>query len=99
MELGKGSLGAADCHYNMGVLYKMIDRPDRSIEHFQKAVAIRKELLGPITSQVVNTMEELGKVYLMVNNIQSAFSTLNESYTLKKRILMPRAVSLSQEMP
>ena len=51
-EIGVDSLGAADCHYNLAVLYKLLDRPDRAEMHFSKAVKIRKDLMGPFSEPV-----------------------------------------------
>ena len=51
------SLGVADCHYNMAVLYKILGRLDRTLEHFTAALKIRRQLIGPLSVPVVNTLE------------------------------------------
>ena len=41
-DLGPYSLGAADCHYNMAILYKKLNALDRTLLHFNIALKIRK---------------------------------------------------------
>jgi len=63
-DLGTVSLGAADCHYNMGILYKKLDVPERALLHFSEALSIRRKLIGPLSMPVANILEQLGKFHL-----------------------------------
>lgn len=41
-ELGPLSLGAADCHYNIGIIYKKLRIGPRAILHYQQTLEIRR---------------------------------------------------------
>jgi tetratricopeptide (TPR) repeat protein len=43
VKLGQNSLGCADCHYNMAILYKKLGIPAKTLEHYKAALEIRKE--------------------------------------------------------
>lgn len=75
-DLGAVSLGAADCHYNMAILYKKLGEPSRTLLHFMEALSIRRELIGPLSGPVGNILEELGKFHLQTSNFADSYSCL-----------------------
>jgi hypothetical protein len=42
-ELGELSNGAADCHFNMAVIYKQLGIGQKALSHFQRTLEIRKK--------------------------------------------------------
>jgi len=75
-DLGSESLGTADVHFNMGILYKKLDVPERVLMHLTEALTIRRKIIGPLSMPVANVLEELGKYYLQANNLQLAYKNL-----------------------
>jgi Tfp pilus assembly protein PilF len=59
-DLGTVSLGAADCHYCMAILYKKLNVIDSALDHFTKALNIRRELIGPLSNQVGDILLKIG---------------------------------------
>jgi hypothetical protein len=48
-ELGSFSLGAADCHFNIAVLYKKLGIGPKALLHFQNTLDIRKKEIGSLS--------------------------------------------------
>jgi hypothetical protein len=62
--LGVKSLGVADCHYNIAVLYQQLNIIDRTLKHYTIALNIRKVEIGKISLPVSNILEKLGVVFI-----------------------------------
>lgn len=64
------SLGVADCHYNMAVLYQLLDVIERTVHHYTIALNIRKVEIGKISLPVSNILEKLGIIFIQLANLR-----------------------------
>lgn len=48
---------------------------------------IRSEILGPHSLQVADIYEQLGKIYVEQSQFQKAYTSLQDCYAIRKRIL------------
>lgn len=56
-ELGEISLGAADCHYNIGIIYKKLGIGPRALLHYNQTIEIRRNLIGTLSLPVSDILE------------------------------------------
>ena len=56
-EHGPNGSGAADCHYNIGVIFKKLAIADRALHHFSKTLEIRRKVVGPRSLPVAEVLE------------------------------------------
>mmetsp|Transcript_10292 Transcript_10292/g.15720 ORF Transcript_10292/g.15720 Transcript_10292/m.15720 type:complete len:320 (+) Transcript_10292:1017-1976(+) len=87
-ELGAHSLGVADCHMNMGVVYKKLGFGRRALEHYETALAIRRDLVGPLSLPVAAILEQVGKYHIEESgDLEAAHKHLQEALTIRTRLL------------
>lgn len=89
LKLGQDSMGASDCHYNIAIVYKKLRIPDKSLNHFDKALRIRTLNKGAVSLTVSNVLEQLGKLFIETSQYKEAQEYLNQCLQIRKRLLFP----------
>ena len=69
----------------MAILYKKLNVIDRALDHFTQALNIRRELIGPLNSEVGAILLKIGQIHLLTGNLSAAFETLQEAYIIRKK--------------
>ena len=86
--MGALSLGVADCHFNIGIIYKKLDIGPRAILHFNQTLEIRRTQIGSMSLPVSDILEQMGKYYLETSiHLKEAYECLHECYLIRKKLL------------
>ncbi len=71
-KLGEKHESVTDCWYNIGVIYKQMNKKLKAIEFIEQALKLRRDLIGDISLPVAQALETLGKVFMEDNDFQGA---------------------------
>ena len=52
----------ADCHYNMGIVFKNLKKIDEAFEHLDSSMRLRSAHFGEKSVQCAQVQEVLGKI-------------------------------------
>ncbi|CAD8125026.1 unnamed protein product [Paramecium sonneborni] len=77
----------SDCWYNMGVIYKQQNKRDQAIDFLEKALKLRRQIIGQNSLQAAVCLETLGKLHIQYNEHQNAYSRLQECFNIRKQLL------------
>ena len=87
-KLGEKHESISDCWYNMGVVYKQTtNKKFKAIQYLEKALILRKELIGEISLPCAQVLEILGKIYLEGCDYKSCLLKFQDCYNIRKKIL------------
>jgi hypothetical protein len=86
----------------MGILYKKLNVTSRALLHYEQALEIRRDQIGPLSLPVSNILEQLGKFHLELADYQRSYTYLHECYIIRKQLLSvshkrDKAYKLGQE--
>ncbi|CAD8122307.1 unnamed protein product [Paramecium sonneborni] len=77
----------SDCWYNMGVIYKQQNKKDQAIDFLEKALKLRRQIIGQNSLQAAVCLETLGKLHIQYNEHQNAYNRLQECFNIRKQLL------------
>ena len=66
----------ADCHFNLGMVFKKLGMSVRSLEHWKAAFEIRRKIIGPMSMPVSDLLEHIGKYELELGDLKQAYDSL-----------------------
>lgn len=81
------SEGIADCWYNIGLIYKQNGKKLKAIEFLEKALELRREIIGDLSLQVAMCLEILGKIFFQEADFKSALTKFSECFYIRRRLL------------
>lgn len=87
-KLGERHESVTDCWYNIGVIHKQTGNKVTAVEFFEKALSLRRDLIGSVSLPVAQSLETLGKVYMEDGDFKSALVKFEECYKIRKRLLI-----------
>ena len=67
------STTVGDCCYNIASAFRKLGATVKAIENYEKSLVIRKLSLGPLSLQVSNSLEQLGKLEIERQNYKEAY--------------------------
>ncbi len=74
--------GMGQTYYNLGRLY-----PDKAVESYQKAIEYYEKVKSPPIQDILAAYERLGKLYLLLNDFESAIKYLDMSQKNREQLL------------
>ncbi|XP_013412637.1 uncharacterized protein LOC106175270 [Lingula anatina] len=75
------------CHHYCALVLKRIKRPHQALQHYEKALAIERNLRGPDTREIVaHTLLCLGENYLEVNKEEEGQVVLQEACQIERSL-------------
>jgi CHAT domain-containing protein/Tfp pilus assembly protein PilF len=85
-KLGENTLTAAQIYQATGIYYDYTEDLNKSLEMFQLALEIRKNLLGENHSDVADTYNSIGIIYSKRSNKEKALDYFLKSLEIKKNV-------------
>lgn len=86
-KLGNNSLTSAQIYQSTGIYYDFTEDLNKSLEMFQNALEIRKNLLGEMHSDVGDSYNSIGIIYSKRSNKDKALEYFLKSLEIKKSVL------------
>lgn len=71
---------------NLGVFYKDQGQYEKAIEYYQKAMEAYKKVYGKVSLQVLRALVNIGKVYLLLGNLQMAVTYNQQVLSMQEEI-------------
>lgn len=95
--MGSSGPGAADCHFNIGIIYKKLSLGDRALQHLKLALEIRRKVVGQASLSAAVVLEQIGKFQLQKGDLKEAYDSLHECYLIRKKMLSKNGMSNSED--
>ena len=78
----------AEAEYSMGNYYLLLGQPKNSLQYLQRAIEIRKNILGYENESTVRYLESLAQVYETMGEQSEAEKSRTEAEILANRLGM-----------
>ena len=75
-------LMTADCFFNLGMVFKKLNRTVKARQQLIKCMQIRKQLIGSNSMEVADVLEQLG-VLSISDDTRLSYNFLNECFNIR----------------